>query len=93
MMMPLRSWPSPQTTRAKPLRLADHSALDDFANAPIEGAGQNDSVKPFLSLRSFTFLVLLGLCATSLAGCALSIGATNSPSPPNAGSGPSSDRR
>jgi hypothetical protein len=44
--------------------------------------------RPWLQLA-----MLLAALAASLAGCSLSIGVTNSPPPPNAGSGPASDRR
>ena len=53
----------------------------------------DDIVKPARLRMLFRSMMALVLCAMSLAACSFSVGVTNSPPPPNAGSGPSNEHR
>jgi sRNA-binding protein len=53
----------------------------------------NDIVKLAQLRMLFRSTMALALCAMALVACSLLVGVTNSPPPPNAGSGPSNEHR
>ena len=53
----------------------------------------DDIVKPARLHMLFRATMVLAFSAMALAACSFSVGVTNSPPPPNAGSGPSNEHR